>query len=352
MSRTARAAARDLLGARAGAVPGIGVGRQALAHRPPSSSWTGRSSALPTMSHSAISIAPIALFRIGPPRANSLRNIACHRRSIANADWPIDVALGQLLDRRLDRLRLPFAGALADARDAVVGEDLGEHPVAPARADQVGLDPRDPAVAAARGHDRLPTLRRGPPVPFQWRNPTPRSSSPRRPGATRATGARSASPGAAHPWSRRERRRWRRSAWAWSAAGSWPGPIRWRSAPCTGSPGRPRPRSGGVRLADVSRRLGESTAQAWGWEELQRRLAGGDPRRRRRPGVRAHPQRQPRRDQHRRARPRQARAVREAAVQHARGRARDVPGRGTRAGACTRSASSIANGRRPPSPGR
>ena len=52
----------------------------------------------------------------------------------------------ELVDRRLDRLGLPLAGALADALDAVVGVDLGEHPVAPAGADQVGLDPGHPAV--------------------------------------------------------------------------------------------------------------------------------------------------------------------------------------------------------------
>ena len=41
------------------------------------------------MSQSAISIAPIALFRIGPPRANSLRNMSRHSRSISNAELPI-----------------------------------------------------------------------------------------------------------------------------------------------------------------------------------------------------------------------------------------------------------------------
>jgi hypothetical protein len=40
------------------------------------------------MSHSAISMAPMAELRIGPPRANSLRNMSCHRRSMLKADWP------------------------------------------------------------------------------------------------------------------------------------------------------------------------------------------------------------------------------------------------------------------------
>ena len=54
-----------------------------------------------------------------------------------------------MLDDRLDRLRLELAGALADAADAVVREDVGEDPVAPARADDVGVDARDAAILAA-----------------------------------------------------------------------------------------------------------------------------------------------------------------------------------------------------------
>ena len=300
------------------------------------------------MSHIAISSAPIALFRIGPPRANSLRNMACHRRSIANADCADHVALGQLMDRRLDRLRLPFAGALADARDAVVGEHPGEHPVAPAGADQMGLDPRNPAVAAACGHDRLPPLRRGPPVPFQWEI-RPAVKLPAR--ATRATGLDRLvlaprilrADGRGDVGSDRRGHGRRRVHGPDLFAGA-QRRVRARLA-C----GARDPAAAPCRRVAPPRREHRAGVGLGG---VERRLAGGDARRRRRPGVRAHAQRQPRRDQHRRARARQARAVREAPVQHARRRPRDGPGRDAAAGGRTRSASSIANGRRPASPAR
>jgi hypothetical protein len=105
------------------------------------------------MSQSAISSAPIALLRIGPPR----ELVAEHRQPEAldrERRLPDHVALGELMDRRLDRLGLPLAGALADALDAVVGVDLREHPVAPAGPDQEGLDP---GHAAVLGHRLAPS---------------------------------------------------------------------------------------------------------------------------------------------------------------------------------------------------
>jgi hypothetical protein len=69
-----------------------------------------------------------------------------------------DVALGELRDRCLDRLGLPLAGALADTCDAVVGQHLREHPVAPARPDQVGIHRGHPTMPAGSllAHGRLP----------------------------------------------------------------------------------------------------------------------------------------------------------------------------------------------------
>ena len=260
-----------------------------------------------------------------------------------------DVALGQLVDRRLDRLRLPLAGALADAGDAVVGEHPGEHPVAPAGADQMGLNARDPAVAAARGHGRLQTLRQVPPG-LSRRNPRPGQARRRvRPVGDSRSGRRwfnavgclwTDGRSSVGDDSRGHGRRRLHGSDLFARAQRG---LRPRLAGRARDPARARRR--GVAPARRERRPGLGLGRG------HRRLAGGDPRRRCRPGARPDPQRQPRRDQHRRARPRQARAVREAALQHPRGRARDVPRRRA-AGACIRSASCIANGRRWPSPGK
>ena len=149
----------DLGGGRAGAVPRVGVRGQALAHAAAEQLVHRPLQRLADdVPHGDLERADRAVQ--DRPAAREL--VAEHRlpqaldRERGLAD---DVALGELMDRRLDRLRLPFAGTLAHTGDAVVGEHPGEHPVAPAGADQMGLDPRNPAVAAARGHDRLPQLR-------------------------------------------------------------------------------------------------------------------------------------------------------------------------------------------------
>ena len=57
------------------------------------------------------------------------------------------VARGELLDRGFDGFRLIFERAFADAADALVGLDVREDEIAPARADHIGRDLGDAAGA-------------------------------------------------------------------------------------------------------------------------------------------------------------------------------------------------------------
>ena len=158
------AAAPDLGGRRgdlrdvgAGAVPGIGVGRHLVAHP----------AAEQLVDRLAQRLADDVPERHLDRADRAVEDRPAARELVAEhvAPQPLDLerraadhmALGELRDRRLDGRGLPFAGALADAGDAVVGVDLREHPVAPARADQVGVDSRHPAMPGPLlAHRRLP----------------------------------------------------------------------------------------------------------------------------------------------------------------------------------------------------
>ena len=163
---------RDLVAVRAGAVPGIGVGRQAIV-QPAAQKVVDRAveafaDDVPQRDldrgDAGIEDRPAARELVAEHFEPELFDL---KRRLADDD-----AARQLLDDGFDRLRLEFAGAFADAADAVVCEDMGEDPVAPFRVDDVGVDACDAAILAAVDDHAAASLRAVPEPPIRFSQPS------------------------------------------------------------------------------------------------------------------------------------------------------------------------------------
>src|SRR5690606_22280191 len=254
----------DLRGAGARAVPGVGVGGQALVH---AAAQELVHRAMECLAHDVPERDLDRADRAVQDRPAARELVAEHGLPQAldrERRLPDHVTLGELVDRRLDRLRLPFAGALADAGDAVVGEHACEHPVAPAGADQMGLDPGDAAVAGGGGHRRLHEVAAVLPGVFagEIRGAVKRArrDATRAPAADRlhAFQPDALDGGASLAAIRVGMVGGGFMGRAYSLALSAVYGLAWPAAPEIRR----------VRLAEVSHRRGERAARAWGWDEV------------------------------------------------------------------------------------